>query len=412
MNRALNIVFPVLFWAVVGCSDGARVGPAHEFLVYEEDGITVAETVGGPKYDGELFEYPHFLTLEEDPDNPDSYLFRPRLDYRMDTEGNIYVLDSGNGRIAVFGQDGQYLQAFGQTGDGPGEFRSLSLRAFDSNSITIWDSWIRRATIYSLDGSLVDVIPHPSISRFLSGIQRDGDGNLFCFYSTLRQDDEFQHIGSVITIIDAEGDTTGEIHAPVVIAAYRFEGRDGSGAGPLPYGGDSQAVLLSNNTILCSSGLQPQLTIHDLSGEVIRIIRIDLPQEPVTAEEQRLILNPRSENASDRAERSDYTSINDLQEGEIPTYKACWTSIFVDDFGFIWLQFPRSYLSNELDVGARFRVLSPEGEYLGITSWSYPYGAISQGYLMGWVEKEDTGEMIPTIYRLIPHVDGLRYQSR
>jgi len=43
-------------------------------------------------------------------------------DIALDSEGNLYVLDTGNHRIQKFSQKGEFLTTIGQKGQGPGEF--------------------------------------------------------------------------------------------------------------------------------------------------------------------------------------------------------------------------------------------------------------------------------------------------
>jgi DNA-binding beta-propeller fold protein YncE len=40
----------------------------------------------------------------------------------QDDTGNIYALDSGNGRVQVFDSSGKFLTSFGQVGTETGEF--------------------------------------------------------------------------------------------------------------------------------------------------------------------------------------------------------------------------------------------------------------------------------------------------
>jgi len=42
-------------------------------------------------------------------------------DVDCDSQGNIYILDSGNYRIQKFNADGEYMATFGRKGEGPGE---------------------------------------------------------------------------------------------------------------------------------------------------------------------------------------------------------------------------------------------------------------------------------------------------
>src|SRR4030095_1357022 len=40
----------------------------------------------------------------------------------IDAEGNLYVVDGGNDRIQVFDPDGKFINMWGTSGSGPGEF--------------------------------------------------------------------------------------------------------------------------------------------------------------------------------------------------------------------------------------------------------------------------------------------------
>lgn len=49
----------------------------------------------------------------------------------VDSKGNLYVSDSMNFSIQVFGPDGQFLRRFGEKGDRPGNFSFVKALAFD-----------------------------------------------------------------------------------------------------------------------------------------------------------------------------------------------------------------------------------------------------------------------------------------
>ena len=87
MNRLL------LFFSLsllVACSSSEE--NSHEFQIYVEDGVTVADTSGGPKYHEELFEYSHLTAVIEDPTNEESYLVGP-TSITVDDKGFYYVSD-------------------------------------------------------------------------------------------------------------------------------------------------------------------------------------------------------------------------------------------------------------------------------------------------------------------------------
>ncbi len=83
----------------------------HRVLVFTLDGDLV-RVLGKGKGDGPgQFYFPVYLTL--------------------DAEGRLYVGDTMNFRLQVFGPDGSYLKSFGEHGDGPGMFARIKGLAFD-----------------------------------------------------------------------------------------------------------------------------------------------------------------------------------------------------------------------------------------------------------------------------------------
>lgn len=56
-----------------------------------------------------------------------------------------------------------------------------------------------------------------------------------------------------------------------------------------------------------------------------------------------------------------------------------------------------------------FLVLSPEGEFLGTTTMP-DAGSVSRGHLLTMAEDPETGEHLPTVYRIRAAVPGLGYE--
>jgi len=83
----------------------------------------------------------------------ENYMFYNHTDIARDTEGNIYVLDSGNYRIQKFDANGKYLLTIGKKGQGPGEIlRSRIMCISSDNIIYVPDSENRRVQKFSLNG--------------------------------------------------------------------------------------------------------------------------------------------------------------------------------------------------------------------------------------------------------------------
>src|SRR5207244_11227263 len=56
--------------------------------------------------------------------------------------GEVYVTDTGNKRVQVFGLDGSFKRMFGGTGAGPGQFNEeVGLAIDDDGNLWVADTW-------------------------------------------------------------------------------------------------------------------------------------------------------------------------------------------------------------------------------------------------------------------------------
>jgi len=74
----------------------------------------------------------------------------------VDKDGNVYVADTWNNRIEIFDADGQFIRAFGKSGDGPGYFARPKGLAIDSDGhVWVADTMQDRVQVFSPDGKLL-----------------------------------------------------------------------------------------------------------------------------------------------------------------------------------------------------------------------------------------------------------------
>jgi hypothetical protein len=399
------------------------------------DGIQTAATTGGPKYDTNLLEFEKVLEIRFDPSEEESNLLYP-WHFTMDEDGYFYVADGRTHRIAVFDPAGKFVRNIGREGQGPGDLFSPTHVMYLDGVVTVPGSPYGKTTRFHRDGRLLDVITIPG-AGFMPGVRpmKSPDGVLVVQESISLRTEEDQGFGARITTISPEGDTLATLQAgPVVLAVLRsaevtvyvqsrdvYEVRTRPTTSYLHYRGGAQADYIpSRNQVLVSEGAEPLITWYSLDGSVQERIRIDMPVEMVTDEEREAIIarldsaitqvedleNPRQrEMAVQRARAARKIVV-------LPEEKAFWSYVMYDDRGYYWLRHAEPRDSGfDRNRPGDYRVLSPDGEYLGNTEVPPHYRTANfvRGHLLTFTFLADTGEWIPTIYRIRSAVPGFRF---
>lgn len=413
MNR-LPWTFPalVLLSLLVGCTS-RDISSSHTFQVFAEDGITVAETTGGPKYDGELFKYVEVLRLKQDDSVEESLLTLPRP-YLMDESGYFFVPDLSPPRIVCFDNEGNYSHTIGREGEGPGEFRSIEIRKFSGDVLTLFDSRTRRATRFSTDGILIDMLTTefqktgPARSYRLHGLHEDESGTQYSFWDTGDRDDEYQFHGESVTALDAAGIELFSIETPLIRTGFNFTSGPVQGGGGLPFSGMPVVKRLSDGRFIRSTGEMPEIDLFSTDGDLVGRITLELPLESTAAagQEIRDYYLDRMQNATSDMSRMYAQAFYDGIK--LPEYKAHWTEVIVDNSGFFWLKPPGQLFAVSNEV-FDWLVLSPEGEYLGTTRLMTGEVNVCYGHLLTIQEDEETGAQDLIVYRIHPVVRGLEY---
>ena len=102
----------------------------------------------------------------------------------IDSDGNVYVVDSGSDRIAKFDSTGMYITHWGTSGTGNGQFSSPFGIAVDGNgNVFVADTDNRRIQVFTSDGVFVRKWGSPGIGngqfRSPGGVAVDSAGNVY-----------------------------------------------------------------------------------------------------------------------------------------------------------------------------------------------------------------------------------------
>jgi len=395
-----------------GCGRTSPDSAGHRFETTLEDGIPTAVTTGGPLYEGSLFAFDPIMTLRQDPSVEGSALYRPRA-VTIGPDGDYFVLDSGNSRVAVFDAAGNYLRSFGREGQGPGEFSNLaSLQSLRGDVLSIFDFQSQRTSLFRTDGTLIDDFSNTGVQ--VMNLERGPSGRIIMLSSGFDLEDDPGIQSRRVRLFAADGGdalaeiSTGKVKSQIMELTEMPGGQMIARSMPVPFAGHPSAVHAPDRGFLLTDGDKPELRWYDYAGDLAEVVRIDLPQPLVTEEMKRQYDEDRRRRLIEAAER-DGREPPQLSELEFPERVGCWQSVVVDDYGYVWLQAVTLTYDHPEGAGWTFIVLAPDGRYLGQAELPVRRPFIRDGKLMGFVADPETGETEVGVFAIRPLPEGLAY---
>jgi len=137
-------------------------------------------------------------------------------------DGRLYVVDSGNHRVVVYGSEGKPLSTFGKRGHGEGEFSDpVGIASDASGTIYVADSGNNRIQIFDHDGgyrSQFAVVEEGKAVRPVD-IAVTGDGKrLYVTGNSNHKVMTFDHNGKLLHAWGGEGEDEGRFRFPATLA--------------------------------------------------------------------------------------------------------------------------------------------------------------------------------------------------
>jgi hypothetical protein len=355
-----------------------------QWTIEEENGIKIVINPAEPLY-GELI-----LELEEDlsigsADDENTIFYRIG-DMAVDSQGNMFVVDSGNQRIQKYDKDGNYLQTIGRKGQGPGEFMSPYDIFLDAHE-NIYVSEGMKMHVFDPKGNSIRDI---NLQTFLMGYAVGAEGNIIAH--GFIQAEGGQNLG--VVIIDQEGKITKTI--------AEFQG------GKIVVRGDSAFIFSHEYTphlgfspvqqIGAVYGYNPEYTLFltDRSGDTILIIKKDEPYHPITRKEKDKIIDDALESTTRRGARWPRDVV---EEGaNFPDHRPLFDGIASDDKGRIFVRRAKSVLDESEED--EFDIFSADGYYLYRTKLPFVPELVKDGYLYHTTYSEETSEYKVIRYKI------------
>jgi len=192
----MSFAFSISFAQKVETIDGVRVvhnGKTGTWGKNSKVSLELVRTIG---------------TIEAEDDN---FLFYMPSDIALDSQGNMYILDSGNHRIQKFTPGGQYITTIGNKGQGPAEFiYPLSLDVDSRGYLHISDPGNQRVQVLKPDGKDYKTISFPKDPAGILRVSESdhmimGRGAGF-FSISLRSTEENKELPKIIRVLNSDGD--------------------------------------------------------------------------------------------------------------------------------------------------------------------------------------------------------------
>ena len=212
-------------------------------------------------------------------------------------------------------------------------------------------------------------------------------------------------------MLDAAGDTLAFVETEPVkdtIFTYLADGR--SIPGRIYYNGRPSAGYHPDRGLVMGLGNQGVVKEYDLEGNLKKIVRLDVPADPLTEADRRRVLDGLQRSLDIYSNQNQRRIAEEqLKRVEFQDPKAFWLVIQLDSHGYTWAIKPEYLVPHSQEVMPPvFRIFSPEGVYLGDTE--APINANIHGrYLVARLVSESTGEEDYVVYRPVPLPVGFVY---
>jgi hypothetical protein len=354
-------------------------------LIEEKNGIKVVKNPAEPMY-GELI-----LELEEDltigsTDDENTLFYRIR-DIAVDTQNNIYVMDSGNYRIQKFDKEGNYLQTIGRKGQGPGEFmRPFNIFLDEQGNIYVME--LRKLHLFDPKGNYIKSIIPP---MFIMGFAAEPEGNIIGH--GLISSAKAQNFG--VILLDSEGKIIKNI---AEFPGLRTISR-GDSAFSFTHSYRQQLTFspVEKKGAIYGYGSEYKLIVTDFSGEPSLIIEKDAPSQSITRREKDKIIDDFLEETAD--DEGGRWPRDVVEEGaDFPGHRPFFKDIASDDTGRIYVKKLRSVMDESEED--EFDIFSADGYFLYTTKLTLSRGFIKAGFLYNTSYSEETGEYKVIRYRI------------
>ncbi|MFO8173409.1 MAG: HTH domain-containing protein [Longimicrobiales bacterium] len=291
MARRFGALVPSLASALIlasllGCGSGSR---DQGVVVWDSAGVAIVENAAGQWGEGEGWRVsPEPILSIGEIEGAEPYQFYDlRGAFRL-TTGEIVVADFTSNQIRWFDAGGAFLRSVGRQGGGPEEFDGIvGMWRLPGDSLAVADFGNDRMTVLEPDGELARFFQLSETGSFARPVGPFDDGSFLARMHTPMAEGEIgqgTHRDTVILLHwGPEGQTVDTLAGRPGQERYygRAGGEDLAGAPPFARG---FSVAPGSDSWYYGSTEAFEIEAYSRAGELERLIRRDVPAQPVTSQ--------------------------------------------------------------------------------------------------------------------------------
>ncbi len=373
---------------VFGCTGEKKAESEWSGTVEQENGVRVVNNPEQPFY-GNLE-----LVLEQDlsvgNEEDDNYLFYRAYGMDVDSEGNIYVMDTGNFRVQKFDSSGEYLQTIGKKGQGPGEFDRMQSFYIDEEN-NLYVSSGMKIQLFDEHGEFVKSIP---LTSQISDFWISPDDFIYCLaYSFTGGESERK-----VLKLNMEGKEIEEINrfGGMKIVTRKSGGQTAAFILSHSYNHSMHLVPFQYRGLIYAYSDEYSLSHLNSMGELDCIIKKNEPYQAISRREKDKIIQDTKDSMSDRGQEWPDGVIEEACQ--FPANRPFFSGLAVDELGRIYVRRVRSVLDER--ETSEFDIFSADGYYLYKTEVDFNPSLIKDGFLYRIKTDEEAGTVRIIRYRV------------
>jgi hypothetical protein len=306
-----------------------------------------------PAYEAGKVEFEEDLVIGGDTDDDDYIQYGPS-GLCVDAEGNIFILDYRMYWIRKYNADGGHMRTFSRQGEGPGELqRAYYVTITPDGSPVVFDSGNHRITVFDNDGEFVR---DRGLQGFVGSIKSRPDGSLCITVDIMT--DEWMEKGQLKKILLLSNDlsTRTDIDSSYVKETQMLHASENSYTSvSAPFPERLMCAVAPEGELVDGKGDEYKLKVLSSGLDQIAEIKLDVGRLGVTDDDK--------EEYYEGFQNSDDPNfeIQLRKNVEFPRHKPYFNRIFVDHEGYVLVE---TYAEAESEDHNVYDVFTLAGEFI------------------------------------------------